>query len=246
MQFFQQRYAAEIASRISFNESIASVLSSSSATVVLDLFIALFYLLLLLQYSVSLTIIGIAFSMVNLIMFLVMRRHLTDLSMRIQQDAGKEYGTAMNGLMMIETIKANGNEQDFFAKWAGYKTKVLAGTQEAQLWSMTISLLPTLLSGINTALIMTIGGFSIMDGLMTAGMFTAFQSLMSSFQEPFNRIIALGNTLQTTEMQMQRLDDVRRYKIDDLNYPKENNLDFAKKRLSGELTLKIFLLVIVL
>ena len=47
----------------------------------------------------------------------------------------------------------------FFAKWAGYKTKVLAGTQEAQLWSMTISLLPTLLSGINTALIMTIGGF---------------------------------------------------------------------------------------
>lgn len=238
MQFFQQRYAAEIASRISFNESIASVLSSSSATVVLDLFIALFYLLLLLQYSVSLTIIGIAFSMVNLIMFLVMRRHLTDLSMRIQQDAGKEYGTAMNGLMMIETIKANGNEQDFFAKWAGYKTKVLAGTQEAQLWSMTISLLPTLLSGINTALIMTIGGFSIMDGLMTAGMFTAFQSLMSSFQEPFNRIIALGNTLQTTEMQMQRLDDVRRYKIDDLNYPKENNLDFAKKRLSGELTLK--------
>lgn len=237
IQFFHQRYAAEIASRIAFNESIANVLSGSAATVVLDLFIAIFYLLLLLQYSIPLTLVGIAFSLVNLLVFLLMRRHLTDLSMRIQQDAGKEYGTTMNGLMMIETIKANGNEQDFFAKWAGYKTKVLAGVQEAQMWSMTISLLPTLLSGINTALIMTIGGFSIMDGFMTAGIFIAFQSLMESFQAPFNRIIAIGNTLQTTEMQMQRLDDVRRYHIDTLNYPTKLPTKFTTKRLSGELTL---------
>ncbi len=238
MQFFQQRYAAEIASRISFNESIAEVLSGSAATIVLDFFVAVFYLLLLLQYSVTLTVIGVVFSMVNLFMFIFMRRHLTDLSMRIQQDTGKEYGTAMNGLMMIETIKANGNEQDFFAKWAGYRTKVLAGMQEAQMWSMTISLLPTLLAGINSALIMTIGGFSIMDGLMTAGMFMAFQSLMESFQDPFNRIISLGTTLQTTEMQMQRLNDVRRYDVDDLNYPKKSPQNFDKNRLSGDLRLE--------
>lgn len=237
MQFFQQRYSAEIASRVSFNEEIANVLSSSAATVVLDLFVAVFYLLLLLQYSVPLTVIGVAFSMINLFMFLLMRRHLTDLSMRIQQDAGKEYGTAMNGLMMIETIKANGNEQDFFAKWAGYKTKVLAGMQEVQIWSITVSLLPTLLTGLNSALIVAIGGFSIMDGFMTAGMFVAFQTLMESFQAPFNRIISLGTTLQTTEMQMQRLDDVRKYSIDTLNYPDETPNSFNKKRLSGELTL---------
>lgn len=238
MQFFQQRYAAEIASRISFNESIASVLSGSAATAVLDIFIAVFYLLLLLQYSVTLTLIGVAFSVVNLSIFIFMRRHLTDLSMRIQQDIGKEYGTVMNGLMMIETIKANGNEQDFFAKWAGYRTKVLAGVQEAQLWSISISLLPTLLGGINSALIMTLGGFSIMDGFMTAGIFIAFQHLMDSFQSPFNRIIALGNTLQTTEMQMQRLDDVHRYSIDKLNYPENPPTEFKTKRLSGELVLK--------
>lgn len=235
MQFFQQRYAAEIASRISFNESIASVLSGSAATAVLDIFIAIFYLLLLLQYSVTLTLIGVAFSVINLSIFMFVRRHLTDLSMRIQQDIGKEYGTVMNGLMMIETIKANGNEQDFFAKWAGYRTKVLAGMQEAQLWSISISLLPTLLGGINSALIMTLGGFSIMDGFMTAGIFIAFQHLMDSFQSPFNRIIALGNTLQTTEMQMQRLDDVHRYSIDKLNYPDNPPSEFKTKRLSGQL-----------
>ena len=237
MQFFHQRYAAEVASRVGFNESIAGVLSGPAATAVLNLFVAIFYLLLLLQYNVTLTIIGVAFSSVDIIIFFALRRHLTDLQMKIQTDAGKGYGVAMNGLSMIETIKANGNEADFFAKWAGYRAKVLSASQEVALWSMTATIIPTLLGGINGALIMTFGGFSIMDGAMTAGMFMAFQNLMGSFQAPVNALLGLGSTLQTTEMQMQRLNDVRRYEIDDLNCAEEK-ISGNVERLSGELELK--------
>ena len=240
MQFFHQRYAAEVAGRVGFNESIAGVLSGPAATAVLDFFVALFYLLLLLQYNVTLTIIGVLFSSVEIVLFLAMRRHLTELNMRIQQDAGKAYGVAMNGLRMIETIKANGDESDFFTKWAGYQTKVLTASQETALWAMSVKMLPTLLSGINGALIMTIGGFSIMEGAMTAGMFMAFQHLMRSFEAPVNALVGLGSTLQTTEMQMQRLNDVRCYEVDSLNFPadeEEKSKKFPMDRLSGEVTL---------
>ena len=237
MNFFNQRYAAEVASRVNFNESIAGVLSGPAATAVLNLLIAIFYLLLLLQYNVTLTIIGVFFSSVNIIIFFALRRHLTDLQMKIQQDAGKAYGVTMNGLSMIETIKANGNESDFFAKWAGYRAKVLSASQEAALWQMTATIIPTLLGGINGALIMTLGGFSIMDGAMTAGMFMAFQNLMGSFQAPVNSLLGLGSTLQSTEMQMQRLDDVRRYEIDDLNCRDEEIVGNVE-RLNGELELR--------
>ena len=238
MQFFHQRYAAEVAGRVGFNEAIAGVLSGPAATAALDLVVAVFYLLLLLQYNVTLTLIGIAFSSVGIILFFAMRRHLTDLNMRIQQDAGKAYGVAMNGLRMIETIKANGDEADFFTKWAGYQTKVLTASQETAMWQMSVTLLPTLLGGINGALIMTFGGFSIMDGAMTAGMFMAFQNLMGSFQAPVNTLVGLGSALQTTEMQMQRLNDVRRYKVDELNFPEDDaQRTFPRERLSGELTL---------
>jgi len=241
MQFFHQRYAAEVAGRVGFNESIAVVLSGPAATAVLDLFVAIFYLLLLLQYNVTLTLIGVVFNSVEIIVFLAMRRHLTDLNMRIQQDAGKAYGVAMNGLRMIETIKANGDESDFFTKWAGYQTKVLTASQETALWSLSVKLLPTLLSGINGALIMTIGGFSIMEGAMTAGMFIAFQHLMGSFESPVNALVGLGSTLQTTEMQMQRLNDVRCYEVDSLNFPPEKEEEkkaFPRDRLSGDLSLQ--------
>ena len=238
MQFFHQRYAAEVAGRVGFNEAIAGVLSGPAATAVLDLLVAVFYLLLLLQYNVMLTLIGVAFSSVGIILFFAMRRHLTDLNMRIQQDAGKAYGVAMNGLRMIETIKANGDEADFFTKWAGYQTKVLSASQETAMWQLSVTLLPTLLGGINGALIMTFGGFSIMDGAMTAGMFMAFQNLMGSFQAPVNALVGLGSSLQTTEMQMQRLNDVRRYKVDALNFPEDDKgRTFPRDRLSGELAL---------
>ena len=239
IQFFHQRNAGEIASRISFNEAVASVLSGSAATAILDFFVAIFYLLLLLQYSVPLTLIGLAFSLVNLFLLVYMRRKMTDLTMGIQQDKGKEYGTLMNGLMMIESIKANGGEADFFTKWSGYRAKVLVAAQKMQLWSINVKLLPTLLAGVNGALIMAVGGFSIMDGLMTAGVFMAFQSLMGSFQAPFNSLLGLGTTLQSTEMQMQRLDDVRRYELDTLNYPeKSRKYSFKGSRLSGEMELQ--------
>ncbi len=238
MQFFNQRFAGEVASRVNYNESIAGVLSGPAALAILNFLVAIFYLLLLLQYDVTLTLIGVFFSSINIVMFFALRRHLTDMNMKIQQDAGKEYGTAMNGLMMIETIKANGNEADFFAKWAGYRAKVLKAGQDVALWQMTATIIPTLLGGINGALIMTLGGFSIMEGALTAGMFTAFQSLMGSFQAPVNALLGLGSTLQSTEMQMQRLNDVRKYEIDDLNCREEKISDEPVARLNGELELK--------
>ena len=237
--FFQQRYAADIASRIQFNESTAEVLSNQAATALLDLLVALFYLLLLFQYSVPLTLIGISISVVDIFVFLYMRRRQTDLIMRIQQDASKAYGVLMSGLMMVESIKANGSEGDLFAKWAGYAAKASVATQEMKLWTMKVKLLPLLLGGLNSALIMTVGGFSIMEGIMTAGIYTAFNNLIAKFHDPVQKLLSLGNVLQNTEMQMRRLDDVRRYKTDSLNYPDENQtVSFTGNRLSGELTLK--------
>ncbi|MBR3458843.1 MAG: NHLP family bacteriocin export ABC transporter peptidase/permease/ATPase subunit [Selenomonadaceae bacterium] len=243
MTFFQKRFAADIASRIRFNDDNAQVISGQAATAVLDLFIALFYLGLLLQYSVPLTLVGVSVTSVDIFLLLYMRRNMTDLTMRIQQDRGKEYGVLMAGLMMIESIKANGSEGDLFAKWAGYATKAAVVTQDMQFWALKLKLIPALLAGLNSALIMTIGGFSIMEGIMTAGIYMAFNSLIARFQEPVQKLKLLVDNIRMTEMQMQRLDDVSRYKIDSLNYPDEGRVreqekNFRGNRLSGEVELR--------
>ena len=132
LTFFQQRYAADVASRIQYNEANAAVISNQAATDVLDFFIALFYLALLFQYSVELTLIGVSISFINLVLVIYMWRRLVDLNMKVHQDAGREYGVLMSGLM-IESIKGSGNEGEIFSKWAVYKAKVINDMQEIQL-----------------------------------------------------------------------------------------------------------------
>jgi ABC-type bacteriocin/lantibiotic exporter with double-glycine peptidase domain len=62
---------------------------------------------------------------------------------------------------------------------------------------------------------------------------------MASFQEPVSNLIHMGQELQTTETMMLRLDDVRRYKIDALNYPSlDKHYSFSGSRLSGKLEFK--------
>lgn len=237
IEFFQQRYSAEIASRAAFTQEVASVISGPAASCVLNFMMAVFFLFLLWEYSPRLTLIGLGFNLVDLWMFFYLRRRMTDMSMRLQQEIGRSYGNAINGLKMIETIKSNGNEADFFAKVTGYRSKVLVTSQEMAVMSQTVNMVPILLAGLNGALIYTIGGYSIMSGLMTAGVFMAFQSLMRNFTTPFNSLISLGQSLQNTEMQMSRLNDVMKYPVDKLHFPDEEQ-EFSKNYLVGKLELQ--------
>ena len=67
------------------------------------------------------------------------------------------------------------------------------------------------LGGINTAILLGIGAFRIMDGNMTIGMLVAFQSLMQSFLMPVEEMVNQGSQFQELEGDMARIDDVLRY-----------------------------------
>ncbi|GHS98653.1 NHLP family bacteriocin export ABC transporter peptidase/permease/ATPase [Synergistales bacterium] len=232
-EFFHQRFGGEIAMRVSLNEKVASSLTGDAATALLDIFVALFYLALLVQYSLTLTAIGLSFSIINIALMQAVRKRLTEMSMVVQQESGKAMGTAVSGLQVIETLKANGNEADFFSKWSGYKTKENEGMQRVNLAAQAMSVAPAFFNGLNVALIMLVGGFNIMDGLMSSGIFIAFRGLMANFQGPVTKLIGLSQTLQTTEMQMQKLNDVKRYEIDNINYPRQAAHTAAISALTG-------------
>lgn len=237
LRFFQQRYTADVVGRIAMNERIAEVISGIVASAVLDAGVALFFLLLMVQYSPFLTAIGIFLLGVNVAVPLLWRDKTADMAMRLEQDAGKEYSVLLNGLTMMDSIKASGAEPDFFRQWIGCRAKVLIGKQERDMLLLKARFLPMLLTGFNGAIIMTFGGFSIMDGAMTVGMLVAFQQLADNFQKPIHKLAELYPIIQTTEMQMQRLHDVRNFSVDKLNYPTSTATGFERSRLSGELDL---------
>ncbi|HET7584234.1 MAG TPA: NHLP family bacteriocin export ABC transporter peptidase/permease/ATPase subunit [Gemmatimonadaceae bacterium] len=213
--FFTQRYAGEIGNRVGLNDRIARLLAGDLATTVLNIMVIAFYAVLMLQYDVVLTVIGVATALLNMAALQYVSRRRTDLNRRLLQDRGKAMGTAMGGLQTIETLKATGTESDFFSRWAGQQAKVVNAYQRLELTTQLLSAVPPVLLSLNTALILGVGGLRVMDGRLSMGMLVAFQSLMLLFLTPINRMVGLGSTLQEVKGDMGRLDDVLRAEADE-------------------------------
>ncbi|HEX4200212.1 MAG TPA: cysteine peptidase family C39 domain-containing protein, partial [Chthoniobacterales bacterium] len=214
MEFFSQRYAGEIGSRVLINDKVAKVLSDKLVTTALDLMALLFFGLVMIQYDFWLTLICVTFAFLNLVAIKSVQRPRTDASFRLQQEKGKMTGTSMSGVQMIETLKATGGEDEFFGRWSGYQAKTIRAEQDMDLYGQTLSAVPPLTKGLITATILGFGGWRVMDGHLTVGLLVAFQSLMDGFTKPITSFVTFGNALQETGSDLNRLDDVLRYEPD--------------------------------
>lgn len=240
--FFTQRYSGEIGSRVSLNDKVAKLLSGDLANAALNVIVVVFYALLMFSYDVFLTLIGIFMAAVNIIVLQIVSRARKDGNRRMSNETGKLLGTTTSGISMIETLKASGRENDFFTNWIGHLAKVMNSQQELGWLTARLNVIPPLVSSLTTSIILGVGALRIMDGEMTLGALVAFSFLMGNFINPVNQLIAVGTLLHETESDMNRIDDVLNYEIDN-QFREENKIapeieNSVKNRLIGYFEMK--------
>jgi NHLM bacteriocin system ABC transporter peptidase/ATP-binding protein len=213
--YFAQRFAGEIGSRVMINNKVATTVGGKLSTTLLDCILVVFYAGLMFLYDWLLTVVCIVLALGNVVAVRLVSRKRVDASRRLLQDEGKLTGTAMNGLAMIETLKASGSEDEFFGRWAGYQSKALRAEQELGELTEYVNSVPPLVNSLITAAILLLGSLKVMNGDLTVGMLVAYQSLMRSFTKPLNTFVTFGALLQELEGDMNRLDDVLQYPQDD-------------------------------
>lgn len=211
MQFFAQRFPADIAARVAINDELATLLSGRIATGCAGLLLLLFYAPLLFRYDPFLTWIGIGIAALNLCALQIVGRRRREASSGYLQEQGKLMSISVSGLQLIETLKATGTENEFFGRWAGYQAKVSNAQMALSRPGLFLQVLPNLLAGCITAAILGFGGMRVMGGIMTMGSLIAFQILMASFLLPVSDLLNTGADIQEAEGDLRRLQDVLVY-----------------------------------
>jgi NHLM bacteriocin system ABC transporter peptidase/ATP-binding protein len=238
VDFFTQRFAGDVAYRVQINSTLARLLTMDLASNFLGLIAIGFFGLIMAGYDTRLALLVILVSLLNLAALKYVAHKRKDLNLKMIQERGKLMGTSMNGLQMIESLKATGSESDFFARWAGYQAKVIESQQEFGRYSYCLEAVPPLLTSLNSAAVIGLGGLLIMQGHITMGMLVAFQSFMVAFISPLNRMVGLGGELQQVDGDLRRLEDVLKFPQDPQFQAAPASPEGDRPKLSGHLELK--------
>ena len=214
MEFFSQRMAGDILLRQQTNMTIAQTLVGTLTPLILNAVMMVFYLAVMLRYSVLLTLIGMLTIVLNLGMARLISQKRVNITRVQMRDAGKLSAATVSGIQMIETIKSSGAENGFFGKWAGYQASVNTQTVKYAKTNAYLGLIPSFLTAAANYTVLVLGVWLCMRSEFTLGMILLFQGYMGAFMNPAMMLISAGQTLQEMRTQMERVDDVMEYQDD--------------------------------
>ena len=239
MEFFTQRMAGDIQQRKGSNASVARTLADTFAPLVIEAGMMVFYLVVMIRYSLLLTMVGILSIVINMFLSRIISKKRVNITRVSMRDAGKLTGATVAGIEMIETIKASGAENGFFEKWSGYQASVNTQRVKYAKLNQYLGMIPSLVSAITNTAVLVIGVYLVMEGAFTVGMVMAFQGFLGSFMSPAQKFISAGQTLQEMRTSMERIEDVMKYPTDKLcEQTSEDGEQDTCSKLSGNVELK--------
>lgn len=209
--FFLNRYNGDLVYRLQITDRLASLIAHDVIETLLNALLMIVYALLMLRYSVLLTLLGIGFVAVNFFVLRTIAQRRTEANARLTQQRTQLAGSILNGLRTLESFKAVGAENGLFMTWNRLNAASIMTEQALdRLTQGYFTLIPFLLA-INTSLVLVIGAGLVMRGELTLGMLVAFQSLMYSFIQPVNQLASVGTRFQEVQSDVQRIDDILKY-----------------------------------
>ena len=235
MTFFDQRYTGDLANRIENNNSINDFMAGDLAETVLNLITALFYIVLLIFYSPVLTAIGMVSVIASIVAAVIANKIIASATMKLQMSGGKLYGAVCAGLSITDTIKASGIESQYSQRILGHQALNATQSQELKRSQQIISAIPSTFGKLTDVLILMVGAIMAIQGDFTVGMLTAFNSLFDSFTDPVNKLVNFFEKIQTLKANINRVDDIEKYPVEEKNAPSDSSL--AAPKLSGTIEL---------
>jgi NHLM bacteriocin system ABC transporter ATP-binding protein len=192
--FFRAFTAGELATRASGIESMSTILSTATVTVLLSAVFSLFYIILLFYYSSTLALWVILIIAITFLFMLLLARKMLQAFRQAQQASQKVGSVVFQLLTGINKLRSSGTESSAFTLWANHFRDLRLATYGFRklfnYGALFYSLLPLISLVIAYYLFSSLANSR---GLST-GMFLAFVAAMSTI---ISSLVAIGGLLPT-------------------------------------------------
>ena len=240
MEFFSQRMAGDIQQRKDTNGQISEQIVTNYAPMLVNTAMMILYLVVMMRYSLNLSLIGIAAALIQLFLSKIIADKKVNITRVMMRDRGTLTGFTVSGLEMIENIKASGAESGYFERWSGYQAAVNTQNVNYRKTMYYLGMLPSLVSDTINILVTVLGVLLVIRGEFTPGMVFAFHGLFTSFMSPANALISSKQQIQEMRTNMERIEDVMEYP-DDVAVKNDTGMKVGERsfaKLSGNLTMR--------
>jgi ABC-type bacteriocin/lantibiotic exporter with double-glycine peptidase domain len=215
LRFFVNRSTGDLIFRANISTIIQQMLSQRLLTIAMDLIFLFVYLFLMLQYSVWLTIIALA---ATLIMGLVSvfnskkAQSITDKELIVQSRVQRILVELFEG---IETIKSLGAEKQFYNNWdENFNQQVELGNEKSRYMTW-IGGVPVSIQFILPLILVTFGLQQESIGAMSLGQVIGFNIIMGSFIGPVVTIFDSYTEILMLKSYFGKLNEILETKVND-------------------------------
>jgi subfamily B ATP-binding cassette protein HlyB/CyaB len=224
MAYFQARRVGDSVARVRELETIRDFLTSSALTVVLDLFFAIVFIVVMWFYSPTLLlIVAITLPLYAIILLIVsplLRHRLDEKFMR----GAENQSFLVESVTGIETIKAHAVEPHMQQRWEGQLAAYIKSGFRAAMLANWGRQAIELVQKLSTVALLFFGARLVIEGKLTVGELVAFNMLAGQVAGPVLRIAQLVQDFQQARIAVERLGDI-------LNAPTEPTMSASRATL---------------
>ena len=213
IEFFEQRMAGDIVTRQQSNQKISYILINTLTPLLLDFVTMVFNLLIMINYSPILALVGVAAVLINMILARLISEKRINITRVQMRDMVNLNGVTVTGIDMIETIKSSGAENGFFTHWAGFQANANNQAVKFAKLNQTLGQIPPLVYMLMSNLTLFFGIRLIIRGEWTIGLVSAFTGYFTAFSNPAAMLINAGQQLQEMRSHMEHVQDVFKYPV---------------------------------
>ena len=207
-QFFARRMSGDLLSRVQSIEHVVAVGVHRLVGATVDVTMSLAFLSVMFVYDAALAAVPVLIAILCAAAARAASRYRTDESHSLRREQGLWTGVGLAGLRSVESIRASGSEDDFFARWTGHQARELNARQRFEELGHVSEGIPVLFTALGGAAVLGIGGWQTMSGETPAGSLIAFYVLAWNFLQPVGRFVQFAELLRTLDAELARLEEV--------------------------------------